>query len=288
MSKNLSARLCGFKKEPSTSFVMVVFRSSSPHTLSHPICASCRLRLRQRPPQTLYRSITSSSHHLAENDDEASTSSSPKTFIERIREFSNRPNARAATVSRGSRTVRVGGQQRKPQGFQTRPDSATGAKAGRTAVLNDLMEAFVDEKDAKDKEASDPRTPDQREFETAYHFHVYATKHNTHITLTDPKRDPVISLSAGNLGFRKANRGTFDAAYQLAVYVLGRIKEQGLDTKIPALEVILRGFGVGREAVSKSLMGVEGQAIRGAIRRISDGTRLKFGGTRSRKIRRLG
>lgn len=98
----------------------------------------------------------------------------------------------------------------------------------------------------------------------------------------------MLSLSTGNLGFRKANRGTFDAAYQLAVYVMGRMEERGWMRDIQSLEVVLRGFGVGREAVSKCLVGVEGQGVRGAIRRVADATRLKFGGTRSRKIRRLG
>lgn len=135
---------------------------------------------------------------------------------------------------------------------------------------------------------SDMRTGAERQNAELYHFHVYATKHNTHITLTNPKRNPVLSLSAGNLGFRKANRGTFDAAYQLAIYVLGRMQEQGLTSKIRYMEVMLRGFGVGREAVSKILTGIEGRDMRGSMVRVSDSTRLKFGGTRSRKMRRLG
>lgn len=121
-----------------------------------------------------------------------------------------------------------------------------------------------------------------------HHFHIYATKHNTHINLTNPNRDSIISLSAGNIGFRKAARGTYDAAYQLAAYVLGRIYEEGLLAKIGKLEVVLRGFGVGREAVTKALLGAEGRLLRKKITQVSDSTRLKFGGTRSRKPRRLG
>ena len=121
-----------------------------------------------------------------------------------------------------------------------------------------------------------------------HHFHIYSTKHNTHITLTTPDRSSLISLSAGNIGFRKAARGTYDAAYQLASYVLGRIQEEGLLRKIQRLEVVLRGFGIGREAVTKALLGTEGRALRGKIGTVSDATRLKFGGTRSRKPRRLG
>lgn len=119
-------------------------------------------------------------------------------------------------------------------------------------------------------------------------FYVYATKHNTHITLTRPSRDPILSVAAGNIGFKKAARGSYDAAYQLAAYVMGRIQEQGLMAQIHQLEVVLRGFGAGREAVTKALLGSEGRNIRGRVVRVTDATRLKFGGTRSPKPRRLG
>jgi len=131
-----------------------------------------------------------------------------------------------------------------------------------------------------------------------HHFHVYATKHNTHIALTGPNKDAIISLSAGNIGFRKAQRGTYDAAYQLAAYVMKSIQERGLlragpddgtgGNKIRELEVVLRGFGPGREAVTKALLGTEGRALRSRVVKISDATRLKFGGTRSPNPRRLG
>ena len=121
-----------------------------------------------------------------------------------------------------------------------------------------------------------------------HHFHIYATKHNTHITLTRPNRDAIISVAAGNLGFRKAARGSYDAAYQLAAYVMNRIQEQGLLREIMRLELVLRGFGAGREAVTKALMGSEGRRLRGKVIRVTDATRLKFGGSRSKKPRRLG
>ena len=58
--------------------------------------------------------------------------------------------------------------------------------------------------------------------------------------------------------------------------------------KIAAIEVVLRGFGPGREAVTKVLLGSEGRWVRGKIGKVTDATRLKFGGTRSPKPRRLG
>lgn len=127
-----------------------------------------------------------------------------------------------------------------------------------------------------------------QEPEPPHHLHVYATKHNTHLTLTRPDRNPIISVSTGNIGFRKAGRGTYDAAYQLGSYVMGRIHEQGLMTQITRLELVLRGFGPGREAVTKVLLGSEGMGLRPRIVKVTDSTRLKFGGTRSPKPRRLG
>lgn len=67
-------------------------------------------------------------------------------------------------------------------------------------------------------------------------------------------------------------------------------EDLGLKTERPIknMEVILRGFGKGREAVVKAIMGNEGRGLRDRIIRVSDATRLKFGGTRSPKPRRLG
>ncbi|ORY09099.1 hypothetical protein BCR34DRAFT_603119 [Clohesyomyces aquaticus] len=121
-----------------------------------------------------------------------------------------------------------------------------------------------------------------------HHLHIYATKHNTHITLTKPDRNALISVSCGNIGFRKAGRGTYDAAYQLAAFVMSRIQDKGLLVELERIEVIYRGFGPGREAVTKAILGSEGRKIRDKIVRLSDATRLKFGGTRSPAPRRLG
>lgn len=119
-------------------------------------------------------------------------------------------------------------------------------------------------------------------------FHIYATKHNTHITLAKPNNDSLISVSCGNIGFRKAGRGSYDAAYQLAAFVMSRIQDKGLLPQITKLELIYRGFGPGREAVTKAILGSEGKRIRPLITKLGDSTRLKFGGVRSKKPRRLG
>ncbi|OAA65454.1 37S ribosomal protein [Niveomyces insectorum RCEF 264] len=121
-----------------------------------------------------------------------------------------------------------------------------------------------------------------------YHFAVYSHKHNTHITVSKPNRDVILSVSCGNLGFRKSHRKSFDAAYQLGAYVCDRLYQRNWHKTIQKMEVTLRGFGQGREAVSKILLGTEGRLLRNKITRVADNTRLKFGGTRSKKPRRLG
>ena len=120
-----------------------------------------------------------------------------------------------------------------------------------------------------------------------HHLHVFSTKHNCHITLTDGNRQPLISVSSGNIGFRKAARGSYDAAFQLGAYVMERIQKQGIIKTIHAVELILRDFGPGREAFTKILMGNDGRILRDRVVRVMDATKLKFGGTRSKKPRRL-
>lgn len=121
-----------------------------------------------------------------------------------------------------------------------------------------------------------------------HHLHVYCHKHNTILTLTRPNGNPLLSIGCGQIGFRKSGRSGFDPAYQLSAHVMSQIQEKGLLMEIERLEVVFRGFGKGRDAFTKVLLGNEGRHIRGLITRVSDSTRLKFGGTRSRRTRRLG
>ncbi|THD00009.1 hypothetical protein EYZ11_000461 [Aspergillus tanneri] len=121
-----------------------------------------------------------------------------------------------------------------------------------------------------------------------HHLHVFSHKHNTLLTLTRPNGNPMLSMGCGHLGFRKAGRGGYDPAYQLTAHVFGQMQERGYLPEIKRLEVVLRGFGAGREAFTKVLLGNEGRNVRGLVSRVTDSTRIKFGGTRSRKVRRLG
>ncbi|KAJ5698475.1 hypothetical protein N7462_000480 [Penicillium macrosclerotiorum] len=120
-----------------------------------------------------------------------------------------------------------------------------------------------------------------------HHLHVYSHKHNTILTLTRPNGNPILSMGCGQIGFRKGGRAGFDPAYQLSSHVLSQIQERGLLLDIKRIEVVFRGFGKGRDAFTKVLLGNEGRNVRGLVSRVTDSTRLKFGGTRSRRVRRL-
>ena len=128
----------------------------------------------------------------------------------------------------------------------------------------------------------------KQRYEEPHHFHIFATRHNTHITITDPNRNALISMSCGSIGFRKSGRKHDDSAFQLAGFVLSQMNERGIPPQIKRLEVVLRGFGAGREAVTKAILGLEGRWLRSKVVKVTDATRLKFGGTRSPKPSRLG
>lgn len=74
----------------------------------------------------------------------------------------------------------------------------------------------------------------------------------------------------------------------MAAFALKQMQEKGMLRDMNELQVVLRGFGAGREAVTKVLLGSEGAFIRNKIVSVVDATRLKQGGPRAPKPRRLG
>ena len=248
------------------TFMMNGSRTAS-RLATRPICTARRARLIRVITPFEPRHLSTSTATRAEQRTKPSTDD----LLERLISGSDMDPKKPPPTRRSAAASRPQGQAAEQRGIEM------------GGLFNDLKES-----QSEQPTESSLVTSQERFAQESHHFHVYTTKHNTHITLTKPNRDPLISLSAGNLGFRKASRGTYDAAHQLGSYVMGRIREQGLEPEIKSVEVILRGFGIGREAVSKILTGIEGTAIRQKICRVSDATRLKFGGTRSRKPRRLG
>ena len=197
--------------------------------------------------------------------------------------------------------------------FRDRPDFSSRMSSATQRPPSSFMGAL----DQTPEQAQLSYVAEQRNLGTGgdekpHRLHVLATKHNTHLTFVQPQKpasqtassgvsstnasaadqkklvDVLLSLSAGNIGFRKAGRGSYDAAYQLTAFALKQIQEKGMLRDIKKLEVVMRGFGAGREAVTKVLLGSEGRNIRDRISAVKDATRLKIGGDRSPKPRRLG
>lgn len=96
-----------------------------------------------------------------------------------------------------------------------------------------------------------------------------------------------LHYSAGMLGFRKSNRAEYEAAYQVSTRLFKAIEEKNLLAPNDKVEIVLKDFGKGREAFSSALQGKEGAFIRPHVVRVTDKTKLKFGGARSKKLRRL-
>ncbi|AGO11615.1 AaceriADL167Wp [[Ashbya] aceris (nom. inval.)] len=94
-----------------------------------------------------------------------------------------------------------------------------------------------------------------------------------------------LHLSTGQLGFRKAARGEYEAAFQTAAKLFQTLRERQLLDK--GVEIIMKDFGKGREAFVAALNGKEGTHVRPAVTRVSDATPLKFGGVRAPRRRRL-
>lgn len=136
------------------------------------------------------------------------------------------------------------------------------------------------------------------------------TRNNTHLTLTAITEDinylnrnpnltyndqvlyyvhlpqkVKISLSGGNVGFRKSARGEYEAGFQAAAKMFQLMEQKGYLDK--DLGIIVKNFGKGREAFIDALKGKEGNRIRGKVVRLSDNTKLKFGGVRAPRRRRL-
>lgn len=172
-------------------------------------------------------------------------------------------------------------------------DSGADQRAAGSGIMGSLARNMVFDSFNRGKRTVDtgalagqPQAVKEDSFEP-YHLHVFSHKHNTHVTFTRPNRNAIVSMSCGNVGFKKARRGSFDAAYSLTKYVLERLVYMGYTNKISRVELLLRGFGQGREAASKVIMSPEGKFLRDKIVRVTDSTRVKFAGSRSKGKRRL-
>ncbi|XAO24496.1 hypothetical protein I312_103297 [Cryptococcus bacillisporus CA1280] len=125
-------------------------------------------------------------------------------------------------------------------------------------------------------------------------LHIRSTRNNVLLTLTDGL-GPLFGTVTGGTDrtFKNAQRSTYEAAAQAAIKMFERVADWSRETKInkkhePKLRISYNGlFGSAREAVTTTLAGPQGSDIRRLIVRVEDRTKVKIGGVRARKPRRL-
>lgn len=133
----------------------------------------------------------------------------------------------------------------------------------------------------------------------SHRFDCITSRNNTITTLSsltynpaDPFKPPTSNVvawfSGGSVGYKKAQRATFEAAHQCAIRIFKLIEEaKAARPDEIRVYVYFRGFGPGREAIKTALMAPDGDNIRDTIKQVIDRTPIKIGGTRAKKARRL-
>ncbi|KAH7931292.1 hypothetical protein BV22DRAFT_1027523, partial [Leucogyrophana mollusca] len=94
-----------------------------------------------------------------------------------------------------------------------------------------------------------------------YGLHIHSSRNNTKVFLTEPTGSTMAWWTGGSCGFRKGNRSGYEAGYQCAVRSFARIEEEA-KLKPLTLALKFRGFGQGRDAMTKAFMTSEGEKIR--------------------------
>ncbi|WVQ84614.1 hypothetical protein IAT38_006769 [Cryptococcus sp. DSM 104549] len=133
----------------------------------------------------------------------------------------------------------------------------------------------------------DPRVP-------THTLHVYSTRNNVHLNFTD-RLGPLFANITGGTGkmFKSGQRQSYEAATQASTKIFNKIVDWARtrgrgSAERPKIRVAYRGqFGTGRDAVTAALAGAEGQELRTLIVRVEDRSKVKIGGTRAKKPRRL-
>ncbi|KAJ2617032.1 DEAH-box ATP-dependent RNA helicase prp43 [Coemansia sp. RSA 1365] len=166
----------------------------------------------------------------------------------------------------------------------------------RNAITQEEQDKKKRKKDRKDKEKKDKgkkeRSEKRKEKEKRHSeesvdhsvdaiLHVHASSNNTIVSLTDANGRVFFNSSGGQVGFRKAQRSGFEAAYQATASIANKARDK--DIRIRSLEIRLRGFGTGRDAAFKAVTTLTSWPIS----TVTDVTPIPFNGCRPKKARRL-
>ncbi|KAK4686495.1 hypothetical protein P7C73_g3636, partial [Tremellales sp. Uapishka_1] len=151
------------------------------------------------------------------------------------------------------------------------PSSKKGGKAGQPPRFH----------------AEPPRLT-ERALSPTHTLTVTSTRNNTLLTFSDGMGPLFPTITCGtDKKFKNAGKDSFEAAHQATLKMFGKIVEYTGLLPYVQLRVAFNGFGKGREAVSSALAGAEGDGVRKWVVRVEDRSRIKIGGTRARKPRRL-
>lgn len=101
-----------------------------------------------------------------------------------------------------------------------------------------------------------------------------------------PQQEVVKTISSGQLGFRNTKKSSYEASFQTSAAMMRLIDQKRL-LNGSRLEIVFRNFGEGREAFLNVLNGKEGTRVRDKVYRVTDGTKIKFGGDRAPVRRRV-
>lgn len=116
-------------------------------------------------------------------------------------------------------------------------------------------------------------------------IHIKSTSNNTCAVFTHGPN--IIGwASGGSVGFKNAQRSTYEAGYQVAKRMIEMVAERARSHRI-SLEIVYNGFGQGRDAMASVLLTAESESIRPYIVRLTDKTPIRIGGPRQPKVRRL-
>ncbi|KAJ2454273.1 hypothetical protein EV183_001639 [Coemansia sp. RSA 2336] len=112
-------------------------------------------------------------------------------------------------------------------------------------------------------------------------LHVHASSNNTILSLTDAKGRVIVNASGGTVGFKKAQRAGFEAAYQATASIANTVKERNIPVRM--VEIRFKGFGAGRDAAFKAVNSLTNWTVCA----VADVTPVPFNGCRPKKARRL-
>ncbi|KAH9894349.1 hypothetical protein C8Q73DRAFT_513560 [Cubamyces lactineus] len=119
-----------------------------------------------------------------------------------------------------------------------------------------------------------------------YAVSVKATRNNTIVTFARPNGNQLLTLTGGKLGFKKSNRNGYEAGYQCAVGIIAAMEAEMQKTDFE-WQLFLKGFGAGREAMLTAVTTSVGANVKDRLKRVTDRTPIKIGGTRGQKTRRI-